>query len=262
MPSSETVVGADESMPFGDPAVARETGGLEPLPCRGRNVAERARGFRHKGPCITRNRVGLDRLAAIRHSRGLVLSSDVGIRKQTRSATGPRRQGAGGVLIRLRRRRVVALRLLFGLALGFVVAPCLHQLGHENDHVHGPDGFTIRWTDAGAHASGEHDHAHRAGIAHVHSPWDAEPASPAAHGAAARSNAAQISAHTSSQPHGVGGAGHFGIIITPGVVFLPAAPVLVDFALAAAASPTGPFGSFSFAVPHPRGPPGARRVWS
>src|SRR5262245_33892121 len=57
----------------------------------------------------------------------------------------PRRPGPRASLTLLALRRRLTGPVLTAFLTGFVVAPCLHNAVHADDHEHGPDGFSITW---------------------------------------------------------------------------------------------------------------------
>lgn len=128
------------------------------------------------------------------------------------------------------RNRQLAHAVLTAFLAGFLGLPCLHNLAHQRDHSHGPDGHSIRWHDT------DHNHAHAAS-GPDRSPTGAavgRPAPPA---------------------HGPGGAAHFAVGILGASPFLLPPPAAEAVVLSAPPAPVQPSLRFCHAVARPRGPP-------
>ncbi len=147
----------------------------------------------------------------------------------------------------IRRRRAIAFHVLVAFVGGFLLLPCLHNLGHRDDHQHGPDGFSVRWDPGGGAA---HVEAHRRGRAHAHTqvhPGTA--AQPPRPGLAPPEDAA------GGLSHGHGSAAHFGVAALAAPTFFWAPPPAPSPEPAIAPLPEQRPPLFSFAVAQPRGPP-------
>lgn len=132
-----------------------------------------------------------------------------------------------GLLVALRRRQAANAAGLLMFLVGFVAAPCLHNLDHRDDHEHRADGSI-----------------------HVHVEGTDPVATSAADGRAAVSR-------DSRHAHGAGSLAHFGVALTAPAYFVFVAPPVPIAELAPPTAKPAPLLSARPQNLRSRGPPAA-----
>jgi hypothetical protein len=151
---------------------------------------------------------------------------------------------AGGALGRIRRAHGLVQAGLMAFVVGFIAAPCWHNVSHRPDHHH----------DEGGLVSVVHEHPHP----HPHPHGDRLPGSTREAPALGDPTSPVVDRPSDELPlpgHGHGSMAHFGVAVTPVAVFVVPPPAVSAEEPPFALPETSPPRPWIRGLPPARGPP-------